>query len=90
MTNGKMLRGVPAQQIARFKCPNCQDEIFEMKQAVRLIYDRLDSQMDLHAAPALLMRCLGCGGFLRKIDGVWKCVDVPGTAGDDWKREPYA
>lgn len=83
--NGKVVPRIPAHQIAKFKCPGCGDEVFEMKQCIKLAYDRLDAKQELHPVAINLCQCLNCKGYLTKDEsGKWVAVHHDGDGGETW------
>ena len=77
--NGQQMRPIPASQRARFKCPNCKDEIFEIVQRVRFITDRLDPEQKLAPIPVQFVQCAACKHYIVRGTGdepLWVAVEV--------------
>lgn len=81
---------MPARQARIFACPECKDTVFQPVPCVKLVYDRLDPDQELRAAPVSMMSCLRCKAWItRDKTGKWIAVhtqDEPPDPSDGWKK----
>ena len=78
---------IPQHQKAVFQCPDCRDSVWEVVNAVKFVYDRLNP-LDMKPTPVPMFQCLSCRGYLTT-DSTGKFVVVHKEAhldGDEWKR----